>query len=119
MPLRRALGLRTIVSTSAGLAFAAIEYLAIAGLIVYVAGDSAWIAILVAGALMLGVWGFYSELNGMFPTAAAIRLQSPLFAPTSRMKRGSNPLAATSSRKQGIWPIGLRVDTNRWGNLLI
>jgi basic amino acid/polyamine antiporter, APA family len=74
MPLRRALGLRTIVSTSAGLAFAVIEYLAIAGLIVYVAGDSAWIAILVAGSLMIGVWGFYSELNGMFPTAAAIRL---------------------------------------------
>jgi len=72
--LRRAWGLRTVVSTSTGLAFAAIEYLAIAGLIVYVAGDSAWIAITVAGLLLLVVWGFYGELNGLYPTAAAIRL---------------------------------------------
>ncbi|MHB8439040.1 MAG: APC family permease [Acidimicrobiales bacterium] len=72
--LRRAMGLRTVVSTSTGLAFAALEYLAAAGLVVYVAGDSAWIAIAVAGALALLVWGFFGELNGMFPTAAAIRL---------------------------------------------
>lgn len=72
--LRRALGLRTTVSTSAGLAFAALEYLAAAGLVTYVAGDSAWIAIGVAGLLALLAWGFFGELNGMFPTAAAIRL---------------------------------------------
>jgi basic amino acid/polyamine antiporter, APA family len=72
--LRRALGLRTVISTSTGLAFAAIEYLAIAGLITYVAGDSGWIAIAVAGVLLLAVWGFYGELNGLYPTAAAIRL---------------------------------------------
>jgi APA family basic amino acid/polyamine antiporter len=72
--LRRALGLRTTVSTSAGLAFAALEYLAAAGLVGYVAGDSAWIAIGVAGLLALLAWGFFGELNGMFPTAAAIRL---------------------------------------------
>jgi len=71
--LRRALGLRTVVSTSTGLAFAAVEYLAAAGLVVYVAGDSAWIAIGVRapGAARLG---FFGELNAMFPTAAAIRL---------------------------------------------
>jgi len=72
--LRRALGLRTVVSTSTGLAFAALEYLAAAGLVAYVAGDSAWIAVLVAGLLALLAWGCFSELNGMFPTAAAIRL---------------------------------------------
>ena len=72
--LRRALGLRTVVTTSTGLAFAALEYLAAAGLVVYVAGDSAWIPIVVAGALALLAWGFFGELNGMFPTAAAIRL---------------------------------------------
>jgi APA family basic amino acid/polyamine antiporter len=72
--LRRALGLRTVVSTSTGLAFAALEYLAAAGLVAYVAGDSAWIAIATAGLLALLSWGFFSELNGMFPTAAAIRL---------------------------------------------
>jgi APA family basic amino acid/polyamine antiporter len=72
--LRRAIGLRTVVSTSTGLAFAALEYLAAAGLVVYVAGDSAWIAVATAGLLALVAWGCFSELNGMFPTAAAIRL---------------------------------------------
>lgn len=72
--LRRALGLRTAVSTSTGLAFAALEYLAAAGLVTYVAGDAAWIAVGVAGLLALLAWGFFGELNGMFPTAAAIRL---------------------------------------------
>ena len=72
--MRRALGLRTVVSTSTGLAFAALEYLAAAGLVVYVAGDSAWIAVATAGLLALLAWACFSELNGMFPTAAAIRL---------------------------------------------
>jgi len=72
--LRRALGLRTVVTTSTGLAFAALEYLAAAGLVAYVAGDAAWIPILVAGVLALIAWGFFGELNGMYPTAAAIRL---------------------------------------------
>jgi amino acid transporter len=68
------MGLRTVVSTSTGLAFAALEYLAAAGLVAYVAGDAAWIAIGTAGLLALLAWGFFGELNGMFPTAAAIRL---------------------------------------------
>jgi len=71
--LRRAMGFRTAVSTSTGLAFAALQYLAAAGLVAYVAGDSAWISIGVAGLLALLAWGFFGELNGMFPTAAAIR----------------------------------------------
>ena len=72
--LRRALGLRTVVTTSTGLAFAALEYLAAAGLVAYVSGDSAYIPIIVAGVLALVAYGFFGELNGMFPTAAAIRL---------------------------------------------
>ncbi len=72
--LRRALGLRTVVTTSTGLAFAALEYLAAAGLVSYVAGDSAYIPIIVAGALALLAYAFFGELNGMYPTAAAIRL---------------------------------------------
>ncbi|MFA5890809.1 MAG: APC family permease [Actinomycetota bacterium] len=72
--LRRGIGLRTVVSTSTGLSMAAINYLAVAGLVVFVAGDQAWIAIAVAGLLALIAWAFYGELNGLFPTAAAIRL---------------------------------------------
>ncbi len=72
--LRRAMGLRTVVSTSTGLAFAALEYLAAAGLVTYVAGDAAWVAVGTAGILALLAWAFFGELNGMFPTAAAIRL---------------------------------------------
>jgi amino acid transporter len=67
------MGLRTAVSTSTGLAFAALQYLAAASLVTYVAGDSAWISIGVAGLLALVAWSFFGELNGMFPTAAAIR----------------------------------------------
>jgi amino acid transporter len=72
--LRRALAQRTVVTTSTGLAFAALEYLAAAGLVTYVAGDSAWIPILVAGLLALLAYAFFGELNGLYPTAAAIRL---------------------------------------------
>ena len=72
--LVRGMGLRTVVSTSTGLAFAAIEYLAVAGLLTVVAGRLAWVAVVVAGVLVLSAWGFYGELNGLFPTAAAIRL---------------------------------------------
>jgi len=68
------MGLRTVTSTSTGLAFAAIEYLAAAGLLVYVAGSLAWVAIAVAGLLALLAWAFFGELCGLFPTAAAIRL---------------------------------------------
>jgi amino acid transporter len=68
------MGLRTVTSTSTGLAFAAIEYLAAAGLLVYVAGSLAWVAIVVAGGLALMAWAFFGELCGLFPTAAAIRL---------------------------------------------
>jgi amino acid transporter len=64
---------RSVVSTSTGLAFAAIEYLAVAGLLTVVAGRLAWLAVLVAGGLILLAWAYFSELCGLFPTAAAIR----------------------------------------------
>jgi len=68
------MGQPTVVATSTGLAFAALEYLAAAGLVTYVAGDSAWIPIVVAAGLAVVAYGFFGELNGMYPTAAAIRL---------------------------------------------
>ena len=71
--LRRGLHFRTLVSTSTGLAFAAIQYLAVASLLTVVAGKYAWLAVLVAGVLVLLAWAFFSELCGIFPTAAAIR----------------------------------------------
>ncbi len=61
------------MSTSTGLAFAALEYLAMAGLIAYAAGSLAWVSIAVAGLLAVLAWGFYGELNGLYPTAAAVR----------------------------------------------
>lgn len=67
------MGFRTVVSTSTGLAFAAIEYLAVAGLLSVVAGRLAWLAVLVSGLFVLLAWAFFSELCGIFPTAAAIR----------------------------------------------
>ncbi|HUR14812.1 MAG TPA: APC family permease [Mycobacteriales bacterium] len=71
--LARAMPFRSVVSTSTGLAFAAIEYLAVAGLLTVVAGDLAWLAVLASGGLVLLAWAYFSELCGIFPTAAAIR----------------------------------------------
>ena len=71
--LRRVLHFRTIVSTSAGLAYAAISLLACIQVATYMAGDSAWIALLMAGALALLAALCFSELNALYPSAAAIR----------------------------------------------
>ena len=71
--LARRLHFRTLVSTSTGLAFAAIQYLAVAGILTFIAGRLAWLAVAVAGVLVLLAWAFFSELCGIFPTAAAIR----------------------------------------------
>lgn len=60
--------------TSTGLAFAVIDYIAVVSVLTYTAGVSAWMAILVAGLLVLIVSGLFSELNGLYPTAAGIRL---------------------------------------------
>ncbi len=72
--LSRVLPLRTAISTSAGLASAAVNFLAAVEVAEYVAGQSAWIAILVAGVLIVFAGSNFSELNGLFPSAAAIRV---------------------------------------------
>jgi amino acid transporter len=71
--LRRVLPFRTVVSTSTGLAYAAISLLGCVQLAGYMVGDSAWIALLVAGALALLAALCFSELNALYPSAAAIR----------------------------------------------
>src|SRR5260370_26244904 len=71
--LRRVLPFRTVVSTSTGLAYAAISLVSCIQLAAYMAGDSAWIALLVAGALALFAALCFSELNGLSPSAAALR----------------------------------------------
>jgi amino acid transporter len=71
--LRRVLHFRTIVSTSTGLAYAAISLLACIQVASYMAGDSAWIALLIAGVLAMLAAFCFSELNALYPSAAAIR----------------------------------------------
>ena len=51
--LRRVLKFRTIVSTSTGLAYAAVSLLGCIQLAYYLGGDSGWVAILIAGLLAL------------------------------------------------------------------
>lgn len=70
----RVLPLRTAVSTSAGLASAAINFLACVQVAMFAGGRTAWLAILVAGVLILLAASNFSELNGLFPSAAAIRV---------------------------------------------
>ena len=72
--LRRSLGLRTVVSTSAGLTFASSTFLVVVKVAYPMVGDAAWIPILIAGLLCALAAAAFSELNGMYPTAAGIRL---------------------------------------------
>src|SRR6266849_3171496 len=71
--LRRVLKFRTIVSTSTGLAYAAISFLGCIQLASYLGGDSGWIAILISGLLAVLAALCFSELNALYPSAAAIR----------------------------------------------
>jgi amino acid transporter len=72
--LRRVLPLRTAISTSAGLAAAAINFLACIEVAQYAGGRTGWLAILVAGALITLSAANFSELNALYPSAAAIRV---------------------------------------------
>ncbi|RMD84346.1 MAG: APC family permease [Candidatus Dadabacteria bacterium] len=65
---------RTVVSTGAGMAMATVSYSASMELATIVLGDSAWIAILVAGLFCLMAGSCFAELSGMYPTAAGIKL---------------------------------------------
>ncbi len=72
--LRRVLKFRTVVSTSTGLAYAAISLLSCIQLASSLGGDSGWIAIVIAGLLAILAALCFSELNALYPTAAAVRL---------------------------------------------
>jgi len=72
--LSRALSLGGASAISTGLAFAAINFLGMAQLLDYISGPMSWIAVLAGGLLIVGVRALFSELNGMYPTAAGIRL---------------------------------------------
>jgi amino acid transporter len=72
--LRRVVKQRTVVSTGAGLALATISYSASMELATHVLGDSAWLAILVAGIFCLMAGACFAELSGMYPTAAGIKI---------------------------------------------
>jgi amino acid transporter len=72
--LRRSVGAATATATSAGLAFAAIDYLGVVSVLAYAPGATAAVAILGGGLLVVLVAGIFSELNGLYPTAAGIRL---------------------------------------------
>jgi amino acid transporter len=71
--LRRVLPFRTVVSTSTGLAYAAISLVSCVQIAAFMAGDSAWVALFIAGLLALLAALCFSELNGLYPTAAAVR----------------------------------------------
>lgn len=72
--LRRAVGLRTVVSTGAGMALATVTYISLIELASYLTGNSAWIAIFVSGAMAVLAGSCFAELNSMYPTAAGIKL---------------------------------------------
>ncbi len=72
--LQRILGFRTIVSTSAGLAFAAVNFLAVLEIRGQAPGILAPLAILAAGALCLLAVAVFGELSATLPSAAGIRV---------------------------------------------
>lgn len=72
--MKRVLTLRTVVSTSAGITLATSSFVAAAQVASFLAGDSAWLAILVSGVLCLLAAACFSELNSILPSAAGIRL---------------------------------------------
>lgn len=74
MKFKKVLTLRTVIATSAGLTLASSSFVAAIQVAGFLAGDTAWIAILVGGVLCLAAGACFSELNGMLPSAAGIRL---------------------------------------------
>jgi len=74
LPLKRVLTLRTVVATSAGITLATSSFVAAAQVAGFLAGNSAWLAILVSGVLCLLAAACFSELNSILPSAAGIRL---------------------------------------------
>lgn len=72
--LKKILKLRTVVSTSAGMALATSCYLAGLQVAIILVGELAWISIMVAGVFCLFAAMCFSELTSLYPTAAGIKL---------------------------------------------
>jgi amino acid transporter len=72
--LKKVLKLRTVVSTSSGMAIATSCYLAGIQIATIVEGELAWISILVAGLFCLLSSMCFSELTSLYPSAAGIKL---------------------------------------------
>jgi amino acid transporter len=63
-----------VVATSAGITLATSSFVAAAQVAGFLAGNSAWLSILVSGVLCLLAAACFSELNSILPSAAGIRL---------------------------------------------
>ena len=74
MELKKVLTLRTVVATSAGLTLSSSTFVAAVQVAGFLAGESAWLAILTGGLLCITAAFCFNELNGMMPSAAGIRL---------------------------------------------
>src|SRR6476660_4031185 len=72
--LKRQVGLRTVISTGAGLALASISYVSLVEMSDHVSGPSGWLALLTAGVICYLSSLCFAELGGMFPSAAGIKL---------------------------------------------
>jgi len=72
--LRRAVGLRTAIATSAGMALATVSLTANVQLGLNLPGASGWIAVLGAGLISVLASFCFAELCGLFPSAAGVKL---------------------------------------------
>jgi amino acid transporter len=72
--LNRALTFGGAAAISTGLAFAALNFLSLAQILRDVDARLSWLPVLLGGLLILGARALFAELNGMYPSAAGIRL---------------------------------------------
>ena len=72
--LKKVIKLRTVISTSTGMAIATSCYLAGIQLATILVGELAWVSILLAGFLCLLSSMCFSELTSLYPSAAGIKL---------------------------------------------
>ena len=72
--LKKVIKLRTVISTSTGMAIATSCYLAGIQVATILVGELAWISILLAGFLCLLSSMCFSELTSLYPSAAGIKL---------------------------------------------
>src|SRR4051794_6611362 len=72
--LKKQVGLRTVISTGAGLALASISYVSLIEMSDHVSGHAGWLALFVAGVICYLSSLCFAELGGMFPSAAGIKL---------------------------------------------